>query len=104
MRALQLIADREVRLVDLAPPPAPAPGEVQLRIRMVGLNHIDVWGWRGMAFAKRKLPFTVAPRRPARSSHAAKVSRACVAARRWCRSAPSPAGCAAPAARGATNR
>src|SRR5260370_2866339 len=60
MRALQLIADREVRLVDLAPPPAPAPGEVQLRIRMVGLNHIDVWGWRGMAFAKRKLPFTVA--------------------------------------------
>jgi len=22
----------------------------------VSLNHIDVWGWRGMAFAKRKLP------------------------------------------------
>jgi len=49
MRALQLIADRDVR-----------PGEVQLRIRMIGLNHIDVWGWRGMAFAKRRLPFTVA--------------------------------------------
>ena len=23
------------------------------------LNHIDVWGWRGMAFAKRKLPIIV---------------------------------------------
>ena len=59
MRALQLVAERDVRLVSLAPPPPPAAGEVQLRIRYVGLNHIDVWGWRGMAFAKRKLPFTV---------------------------------------------
>ena len=37
----------------------PAPGEVQLRVRAVGLNHIDVWGFRGMAFAKRRLPLTV---------------------------------------------
>ena len=29
------------------------------RIRAIGLNHIDVWGWRGMAFAKRKLPLIV---------------------------------------------
>jgi NADPH:quinone reductase-like Zn-dependent oxidoreductase len=29
---------------------------VQLRIRAIALNHIDVWGWRGMAFAKRNLP------------------------------------------------
>jgi alcohol dehydrogenase len=60
MRALQLIADREVRLVERDPPPPPGEGEVQIRVRVVGLNHIDVWGWRGMAFAKRKLPFTVA--------------------------------------------
>lgn len=59
MRALQLVADRDVRLADMPPPPPPGPGEVQLRVRYVGLNHIDVWGWRGMAFAKRKLPFTV---------------------------------------------
>jgi NADPH:quinone reductase-like Zn-dependent oxidoreductase len=28
-------------------------------MRAVALNHIDVWGWRGMAFAKRALPLTV---------------------------------------------
>lgn len=30
-----------------------------MRVRAVGLNHIDVWGFRGMAFAKRKLPVVV---------------------------------------------
>ena len=59
MRALQLIEDRRLELVDVAPPPPPAVGEVTLRIKAVALNHIDVWGWRGMAFAKRKLPLTV---------------------------------------------
>jgi NADPH:quinone reductase-like Zn-dependent oxidoreductase len=59
MRALQLRAEREIALTDLPPPPPPGPGEVQLRIRTVGLNHIDVWGYRGMAFAKRQLPITV---------------------------------------------
>jgi len=59
MRALTLIADRKLELSDLTPPPAPAPGEVQIRVRAVALNHIDVWGWRGMAFAKRKLPLVV---------------------------------------------
>lgn len=59
MRALQLIEDRKLELVDVAEPPAPADGEVTLRIRAVALNHIDVWGWRGMAFAKRKLPLTI---------------------------------------------
>jgi NADPH:quinone reductase-like Zn-dependent oxidoreductase len=32
---------------------------VQLRVRCIGLNHIDVWGFRGMAFAKRRFPLTV---------------------------------------------
>ena len=32
---------------------------MQVRIRAVALNHIDVWGFRGMAFAKRTLPLTV---------------------------------------------
>ena len=59
MRALTLVADRKLELVDAPPPPAPAAGEVQVRIRTIGLNHIDVWGWRGMAFAKRKLPLVV---------------------------------------------
>ncbi len=59
IRALQLLADRDVALVERDPPPPPAAGEAQLRIRAVGLNHIDVWGFRGMAFAKRQFPLAV---------------------------------------------
>jgi alcohol dehydrogenase len=32
---------------------------VQIRVKAVGLNHLDLWGFRGMAFAKRKLPLVV---------------------------------------------
>ncbi len=59
MRALTLVADRKIELLDVAAPPAPGAGEVQIAIKAIGLNHIDVWGWRGMAFAKRKLPLIV---------------------------------------------
>jgi alcohol dehydrogenase len=59
MRALTLIADRELKLVDIPAPPPPGPGEVQVRVKAVALNHIDLWGFRGMAFAKRKLPIVV---------------------------------------------
>jgi alcohol dehydrogenase len=59
MRALTLVAERKIELVDVAAPPAPAAGEVQIQVKAIGLNHIDVWGWRGMAFAKRKLPLIV---------------------------------------------
>ena len=59
MRALQLVEDRRLETVDLPPPPAPGIGEVTLRIKVVALNHIDVWGWRGMAFAKRKMPLVI---------------------------------------------
>jgi len=59
MRALTLIADRQLELVDLPPPPPPSAGEVQIRVKAVALNHIDLWGFRGMAFAKRKLPLVV---------------------------------------------
>lgn len=59
MRALQLFGDRDLRQVDVAEPQPPGPGEATVRIQVVALNHIDVWGWRGMAFAKRKLPLTI---------------------------------------------
>lgn len=59
MRALSLVAERDLRVVDLPPPPPPAAGEVQIRVKAVALNHIDVWGFRGMAFVKRKLPIVV---------------------------------------------
>jgi NADPH:quinone reductase-like Zn-dependent oxidoreductase len=59
MRALQLHGDRDLRLVDMEAPSAPAAGEVQIAVSHVALNHIDVWGFRGMAFAKRQLPLVV---------------------------------------------
>ncbi len=59
MRALQLLAEREVALRDIDPPAAPGAGELLLRVRQVALNHIDLWGLRGMAFAKRRFPLTV---------------------------------------------
>src|SRR3989440_2358470 len=59
MRALTLVADRKLEICNQPDPAPPGDGEVQIRIRAVALNHIDVWGWRGMAFAKRKLPLIV---------------------------------------------
>jgi NADPH:quinone reductase-like Zn-dependent oxidoreductase len=59
MRALQLFGDRDLRITEIDALPPPAAGEVRIRVRAVGLNHIDVWGFRGMAFAKRKLPLVV---------------------------------------------
>jgi alcohol dehydrogenase len=59
MRALTLIADRRLELADAPAPAAPAAGDVQIRIRAVALNHLDLWGYRGMAFAKRKMPVVV---------------------------------------------
>jgi alcohol dehydrogenase len=59
MRGLALIADRKLELADVPTPPPPAPDEVQIRVKAVGLNHLDLWGYRGMAFAKRKMPVVV---------------------------------------------
>jgi alcohol dehydrogenase len=59
MRALQLIDDRRLEMTDVDAPSAPGPGEATIAMRVVALNHIDVWGWRGMAFAKRKMPLTI---------------------------------------------
>jgi alcohol dehydrogenase len=59
IRALTLLGDRKLELVDVPAPPPPAAGEVQIAVKAVALNHIDVWGFRGMAFAKRKMPIVV---------------------------------------------
>src|SRR6202030_23312 len=59
MRALTLVADRKIELADIPAPPPPQAGEVQVRVKAVGLNHLDLWGFRGMAFAKRKMPLVV---------------------------------------------
>src|SRR6478672_6036127 len=57
-RALRLIADRKLELADI-PPPLPSEAEVQVRVNAVALTHLDLWGFRGMAFAKRQLPLVV---------------------------------------------
>lgn len=59
MRALTLVGDRQLELREVPAPPPPAEGEVQVRVRALALNHIDVWGHRGMAFARRSLPLVV---------------------------------------------
>ena len=56
MRAAELRGQRHVVINSFDNPPEPKPDEVTVRIRAVALNHIDVWSWRGMAFAKRELP------------------------------------------------
>ncbi len=56
MQVLQIKGERDLEVCEIDPPGRPTKGEVQVRIRAVALNHIDVWGWRGMAFAKRELP------------------------------------------------
>src|SRR5467141_5399045 len=59
MRALTLVADRQLVIAQMPAPPPPGAGEVQIEVKAVALNHIDLWGFRGMAFAKRKLPLVV---------------------------------------------
>src|SRR3974390_1054391 len=59
MRSLRLIGDRQVELADVPVPPPPGDGEAQVQIKAVALNHLDLWGFRGMAFVNRKLPLVV---------------------------------------------
>ncbi len=59
MRALRLVKEEQLEFGDVPAPAAPGPGEVLVRVRAVSLNHIDLFGMRGMAFAKRTLPLVV---------------------------------------------
>jgi alcohol dehydrogenase len=59
MRSLTLVGDRKLELSDVPDPPPPGDGEVRIQVKAVALNHLDVWGYRGMAFVKRKLPLVV---------------------------------------------
>lgn len=62
MKALRLHEEGgDVRLDDVERPGVPAAGDVLVRMRAVSLNHIDLFGFRGMAFAQRQpLPIIVA--------------------------------------------
>ena len=43
MRALTLVADRKIELLDVAAPPPPASGEVQIGIKAIGPGHTGSW-------------------------------------------------------------
>jgi NADPH:quinone reductase-like Zn-dependent oxidoreductase len=59
MRALRLVREGQLEFADIPSPAAPGAGEAMVRVRAVSLNHIDLFGLRGMAFAKRALPLVV---------------------------------------------
>ncbi|MXY39945.1 MAG: zinc-binding dehydrogenase [Rhodospirillaceae bacterium] len=59
MRALRLIEEEKLSFDEIADPPPPGDGEALLRMQALSLNHIDLFGVRGMAFAKRALPLIV---------------------------------------------
>src|ERR1700675_2437647 len=59
MQALRLIEERRLALVSLPESPMPDRDQVRVRLRAMALNHIDVWGHRGMVFVRRRLPLTV---------------------------------------------
>jgi NADPH:quinone reductase-like Zn-dependent oxidoreductase len=59
VRALRLITEEKVEMTEADAPPPPAGDAVVVAMKAVSLNHIDLFGFRGMAFAKRQLPLTV---------------------------------------------
>jgi NADPH:quinone reductase-like Zn-dependent oxidoreductase len=59
MRALRLIKEEQLELATVPDPAPPGSKDVLVRVRAVALNHIDLFGLRGMAFAKRTLPLVV---------------------------------------------
>jgi alcohol dehydrogenase len=59
MRALRLIKDEQLEFGEIDDPRPPGAHDVLVRVRAVSLNHIDLFGLRGMAFAKRTLPLVV---------------------------------------------
>jgi NADPH:quinone reductase-like Zn-dependent oxidoreductase len=60
MKALRLHQEGgQISIDDVADPAPPTGDEVLVRMKIVSLNHIDLFGFRGMAFAKRTLPIIV---------------------------------------------
>ncbi|UTH76438.1 zinc-binding dehydrogenase [Chromobacterium sp. IIBBL 290-4] len=59
MQALQLVARERLTLVEQTLPPVVPAHCARLKMAYVTLNHLDLFGYRGMAFAKRTLPLTV---------------------------------------------
>lgn len=59
MKALRLTGRETLSLEEFPEPVADSPGTARVRIKFLALNHLDCFAYRGMAFARRKLPITV---------------------------------------------
>jgi alcohol dehydrogenase len=59
MKALRLVESGRLVVEQVPEPTAPGVGEALVRIECATLNHLDLYGYRGMAFANRTLPITV---------------------------------------------
>jgi alcohol dehydrogenase len=60
MKALRLRGNEDVALEEVPAPEVLGAHEVLVRIKAVTLNHLDLYSYRGMAFAERKLPIVTA--------------------------------------------
>ena len=60
MKALLLKANEDVALEDVPTPEVLGDDEVLVRVKAVTLNHLDLYSFRGMAFAERALPIITA--------------------------------------------
>jgi NADPH:quinone reductase-like Zn-dependent oxidoreductase len=47
----------EVLRLEELPDPEPGPGQVRVRVAAVALNHLDLWGRRGLPSLKLRFPF-----------------------------------------------
>lgn len=59
MQALQLVDKERLALCEQTLPAVPPLGYARVRMAFMTLNHLDLFGYRGMAFARRTLPVTV---------------------------------------------
>jgi alcohol dehydrogenase len=57
--ALMLGEDKTLSWAEVPEASAPGPDEVRIRMSVVALNHLDLFAYRGMAFAKRQFPIVV---------------------------------------------
>jgi len=58
LKALKLLNERSLALVEEPVRPV-SPGRVRVRVAWVALNHLDLFGYNGMTFSRRRLPITV---------------------------------------------
>ncbi|MDE9482410.1 zinc-binding dehydrogenase [Xenorhabdus bovienii] len=59
MKVLQLTENQHVEQREVAIAARPAAGMVRLKMSYITLNHLDLFSYRGMAFARRQLPIVV---------------------------------------------